>query len=839
MAAFDQLLAIDVNTPSQTQLAAAQASEAQTQSQLSRATLPYAVQSAKAQASSQTTAAGAADLSYQQQLQYNTALQSYLKRQTSQLEAQAPANDQGAASPLAGATPAPPPAQAPAPLFDPQIQAVMQGIDPSAPTKWDAQMTTLANNGVPEAQQYVGRYSADRLKSWRGAIGTHAVSQAGQAAQSSPLATAPAPTSQLAGGAPTPVTSALTGQPDQDLTAMSVLNPEGTGKLLAMQGMIKYQQTGDPAVLARYAPEMYEKLTAGFKNATETQKAQVEMRASQMGQQANAVLTLAHQLGPDAPEVRAAYNQAVISAAQNKWITPEVAQKELSSPIDFAQLSYLATASQTVSDFARTSGQEAANVARAQAENRAPEWDVAPLPDANGAPIFYNKHAAAAPGATGAQGAPTQTWSPSGPYGGFAAKVFLNEASNNPNARNPMPGQTAGGPGGFIDSTWIGDVAKYRPDLVGNKTAEQINADPALKAQIVQMKFDPRVAVPMIQAEAASDAAELQAEHIPVTDGALAMKRILGDGDFPKVIGAPANAPLRNILSPKVLAANPTWANMTAGQLATSIGNQYAAAPNAAPGAATGSDGLTGQAYLATLAPAMRNQVQAVIDGRMTLPNTGRLNGFQQAVMQNVQRVDPTFDFVNAPARAAVRKDFTSGKSAQAVTSYNTAIGHLDQLDHAIDGLGNGGFTWFNAPSQAFASATGNPHVQAALGTFAAAKGAVSSELVKALRGSTGAEADVKYWNDKLDAAGSPAQLKAVVREAANLLGSRIDALTDQYNTGMGTAAKNPPGLTQQATTSLDRLRGLNQTASTGAPITATGPGGQRVQWDGQQWKPI
>lgn len=887
-----QLVALDVNTPTQEEAAQGQADQLQTQSQLARATMPAKI----AQANLQTTGLGlenqslsianqTAGLTLQQQQQVWALRQHMAQTQASaiaQANTQSPTQDQtqdgspqlapaptagsaaSSSSPLAGQTPTPTPKPLPS-LFDPRVQAIMQSIDPDDPQaaqKWDAQMRALGQE-VPQANQFVGNYSPDRLRSWRAAIGTHAMNSV--AASPSPLASAtPAPTSPPSASSPLAASSAapggaptqpaawtapgspgfgvnpLTGQSDPDLVKMAYEFPEDYAKQMSVLGQMKYQQTGDMSFLARYSPEVYAKVAEGQKNLTDAQKTAVATQFNTIGQEANAVLSIAAQYGKDAPETRSAYNASIVDMANRRWIDQATAQRELTQPIDFAQLAYQAVRAQTVTEAMTTSGQTAANEARARNANLPPDTEaVSGMTDANGQPIFFNKNAVPPGGYGGGAGSTGAGAAPGGPstsLASFAGQVAAHESGGSATAQNPRSSAT--GAAQFTNSTWLQTVAANRPDLVDGKTAAQIAADPQLSAKVLAMRNDPNLSQEMTIDLAKTNGAALQAMNVPVTGATLGAAHALGIDNLSKVLHATPDTPLSQVLPPSVISANPQMRAQTAGAFMQGMVGTYGNAPIPLDGSDGG--GLTGQAYLATLNPAMRNQVQAVMDGRLVLPNSGRLSPQQQAVMTNVQRTDPTFDFVNAPARAAVRRDFTSGKSAQAVTSYNTAIGHLDQMDQAINALGNTPFSWWNKPAQWLGQNVGDPHTQAAIANFNTTKGAVTSELVKALRGTGGAEADIQYWQKLFDTADSPVSLHEGVRQAAHLLGSRIDAMTQQYNTGMGLAAQFPPGLTPQAVTSLRRLQSGSQTqTASSAPVTATGPNGQKVQWDGQQWRPV
>ena len=224
-------------------------------------------------------------------------------------------------------------------------------------------------------------------------------------------------------------------------------------------------------------------------------------------------------------------------------------------------------------------------------------------------------------------------------------------------------------------------------------------------------------------------------------------------------------------------------------------------------GLAPGDTTKTGKDYMATLDPTTRSEVQAILDGRMVIPSGAALRSPQIArLVAAAAQADPSFDQADAGARAKTRSDFASGKAAQNVVALNTALGHMGELDQAIDQLHNGSFTPANMIGNAFSQTIGEPTVS----RFNAAKTAVADELTRVFRGGPGSEADVKGWLAQLDASKSPAQLHAVVRQMSDLLASRVEALGDQYAQGMGVTRDGMTLLHPDAAATLARLGGQN-----------------------------
>jgi hypothetical protein len=181
---------------------------------------------------------------------------------------------------------------------------------------------------------------------------------------------------------------------------------------------------------------------------------------------------------------------------------------------------------------------------------------------------------------------------------------------------------------------------------------------------------------------------------------------------------------------------------------------------------------------------------------------------------------------VNYNSRAKTRNDFTSGKSAQNITSFNTAIQHLDTLDKAIDGLGNGSYPFINSVRNAADVEMGDTTKATALSNFQTARQAVKEELTRAFKGSGGSLAEVEAWDHEIDSSKSPQAVHAVVRQAVNLLEGRIDSVGEQYSKGMGTTADPIKLLSPKAQEIWLRLN----SEAPQAPAASTAPADSKIQ---------
>ena len=208
-------------------------------------------------------------------------------------------------------------------------------------------------------------------------------------------------------------------------------------------------------------------------------------------------------------------------------------------------------------------------------------------------------------------------------------------------------------------------------------------------------------------------------------------------------------------------------------------GNVVPKANATAPGNST----LTGEAYLRTLPPSMQNEVRMLSDGRMAFPTGAALrNPKMQQLVAAAAQYDPTLDAANSRTRQATRIDFTSGKSRNNITAMNTAIGHLGTLSEAAKGLDNGNWQIVNSTRNSISTQFGDPRVV----KFNMARDAVANELTRVFRGAGGAEADVQGWKATINSAQSPEQLQAAILQGRDLLNSRLNAVGQQYDAGMG-----------------------------------------------------
>lgn len=138
--------------------------------------------------------------------------------------------------------------------------------------------------------------------------------------------------------------------------------------------------------------------------------------------------------------------------------------------------------------------------------------------------------------------------------GGYSDRTVSAESGGDPMAKNPRSSAT--GLGQFIDSTWLDQVAKYRPDLAGLP-----------QDQILALRNNPDISKEMVQHYGDENGAKLRAAGLPDNDGTRYLSHFAGPGGARAVLSADPSTPVVQVLQPGQVSANPFVRPMTAGQL--------------------------------------------------------------------------------------------------------------------------------------------------------------------------------------------------------------------------------------------------------------------------------
>ena len=132
---------------------------------------------------------------------------------------------------------------------------------------------------------------------------------------------------------------------------------------------------------------------------------------------------------------------------------------------------------------------------------------------------------------------------------GLIDSIVGAESGGNPYAQNPR--SSAGGAGQFIDATWLDMLAKHRPDIKGTPD------------ELLALKTDPQLSRQMTEAYAAENGKILSGAGLPVTPGTTYLAHFAGPQGAVSVLKADPNAPVADVLGPRVMAANPFLKGMT------------------------------------------------------------------------------------------------------------------------------------------------------------------------------------------------------------------------------------------------------------------------------------
>ncbi len=185
---------------------------------------------------------------------------------------------------------------------------------------------------------------------------------------------------------------------------------------------------------------------------------------------------------------------------------------------------------------------------------------------------------------------------------------------------------------------------------------------------------------------------------------------------------------------------------------------------------------LTGQAFLDSVRatdPGTANKLHQMSIGAIAGPRSDSRSTAAQQTLRALLQYDPTW----TEQRAQMRKAITTGPDSRNILNLNTAPEHLAQLSDAADALANGNFTPGNATWNALKSAMG----AAAPNNFNEVKAAVASEMASALKGNA-TDKEIEKQELALKSAGSPDQLRGVIREAMLLVGTKLKKWNEKYH---------------------------------------------------------
>ena len=212
--------------------------------------------------------------------------------------------------------------------------------------------------------------------------------------------------------------------------------------------------------------------------------------------------------------------------------------------------------------------------------------------------------------------------------------------------------------------------------------------------------------------------------------------------------------------------------------------------------------------------------VDALGQGRLLPADLGRMKQDERLrLLQEVMQKYPDFDRSVGVSKTAVRRDFTSGTTANNITAISTAIGHMSTMRELGDAMKNNDLKSVNALVNRLATETGHPEVT----NFETARDAVASELMRVFRQVGASEVETQHWKDRFSASSSPQQLHEAIKTGADLLKSRIDAINERWDRGMGTKGGMPGMLSPKTLNALRAMGVGGQSPANDAPEIPSG----------------
>jgi hypothetical protein len=205
------------------------------------------------------------------------------------------------------------------------------------------------------------------------------------------------------------------------------------------------------------------------------------------------------------------------------------------------------------------------------------------------------------------------------------------------------------------------------------------------------------------------------------------------------------------------------------------------------------------------LAAAVANgsmKIQDVLTFRTPLPQ-------RQAFLSLVQSINPQFSSKDYDITKGVQKAFTTGKPAEELVAFNTAIAHADLLKQAAEQLKNGEWRSKNSVFNKFKTEFGF----AGPPTYQTIANAYTREVTKALSAGHLTDAEISSQGATIPANASPEQIAGVIDSYRQLMASKVQQRKAQFDAGM----KSQPNFGQSNS------------------LTVTAPNGKTYTFDSQE----
>lgn len=219
---------------------------------------------------------------------------------------------------------------------------------------------------------------------------------------------------------------------------------------------------------------------------------------------------------------------------------------------------------------------------------------------------------------------------------------------------------------------------------------------------------------------------------------------------------------------------------------------------------------------------------KSIAEYRVPAPSPRSMaTGPGKVLMDQVMRLNPSYDASQFPARQKMRQAFTSGNQSQQLTALNTAIEHLGVLDSMAQALGNGSFK----PGNEIYNTVRDIFGSKAVNNFEFARDVMAGELATAMKKSGATDSEIDKVTKRLSSSSSPQALAGAIREVAlPMIGGKASTLDQQWKQVMG---QNDPFsvYTPGAQAVLQKFGAAPHGATVGAGmVTMRAPNGQTKQ---------
>jgi len=213
--------------------------------------------------------------------------------------------------------------------------------------------------------------------------------------------------------------------------------------------------------------------------------------------------------------------------------------------------------------------------------------------------------------------------------------------------------------------------------------------------------------------------------------------------------------------------------------------NQYHPINQTQSGTADLDPNLSGEDLYAALPPARAAEIRSIVNGDNPIPSPNARNQYAQETRRLVfQAAGPGFTDAIHATRMATKKDMVSSKAGsigQQLQSQGTLFNHMNHALDVADDLNNSPYPLANKVMNEIGVGAGDPRVT----ELETTKNKINQELEKYFAGHT-TVAGLAEARSQLNAAQSPAQIKAAIRTLTTLVNGQQTELVARINRGLG-----------------------------------------------------